>query len=157
MFGVTSTAETLHSLYQAFATRDGEAMAAQYAPDAEFEDPVFQLSGRDVGDMWRMLTSRGEGELRISYQVVGDDRVDWTADYVFGGHPVHNIVTSSFTFAPDGRISTQVDTFDFPRWAGQALGWKGKLLGRFGFFHAAVRKATVETLTGWQRRRRESA
>jgi hypothetical protein len=153
MAPVAAPAETLRTLYQAFAARDGEAMAACYAPDATFEDPVFRVSGQDVGDMWRMLTSRGE-DLRISYEIVGDDRVNWTADYTFGGNPVHNVIESTFTFAPDGRIATQVDRFSFPRWAGQALGWKGKLLGRFGFFQAAVRKGVAETLAGWQRRER---
>ena len=151
--GVTTTSDTLRSLYDAFSARDGEAMAGCYTPDATFEDPVFRLSGPDIGDMWRMLTGRGEGALHIVYEVVGDDRVEWTADYTFGGRPVHNVISSSFTFAPDGRVATQRDRFDFPRWAAQALGWKGKLLGRFGFFHAAVREGTAETLAGWQRRR----
>ena len=146
------TAKTLHSLYDSLAAGDGEAMATCYAPDATFEDPVFSVSGRDVGDMWRMLTSRGEGELRIAYKVFGDDRVKWTADYVFGGHPVHNVISSRFTFAPDGRIATQVDRFDFAKWAAQALGWKGRLLGRFEFFQTAVRRGTAVTLAGWQQR-----
>jgi hypothetical protein len=150
---VTSPAETLRSLYDSFAARDGDAMARCYAPDARFEDPVFSLSGSDIGDMWRMLTSRGEGTLRVSYDIIDETHVNWTADYVFGGRPVHNEISSTFTFAPDGRVARQVDVFDFPRWAGQALGWKGKLLGRFSFFQAAVRKGTAETLAGWQRRR----
>ncbi|HJP66783.1 MAG TPA: nuclear transport factor 2 family protein [Actinomycetota bacterium] len=146
-------AETLHRFYDAFAARDGDTMAGCYAPEATFEDEVFRLRGDDVGDMWRMLTSRGEGTLRLSYEIKGPDRVDWTADYTFGGHPVHNEITSSFTFDADGRIATQVDRFDFPKWAGQALGWKGKVLGRFGFFHQAVRQRTAQTLAGWQARR----
>ena len=154
---MTTPADTLHSLYDAFGRRDGDAMAECYAPDATFEDPVFTLSGRDVGDMWRMLTSRGEGDLRLAYELIDDDQVAWVADYGFGGHPVHNEIRSTFTFARDGRIATQVDRFDFPHWAGQALGWKGKLLGRFRFFHAAVRKSTAQILAGWQRRRDEGA
>jgi hypothetical protein len=149
---VTDPTETLRALYDAFAARDGEAMARCYTADATFDDPVFSVSGRDVGDMWRMLTGRGEGELRLTYKVIGEDRVKWTADYVFGGHPVHNVISSRFTFAPDGRIAKQVDRFDFRRWAAQALGWKGKLLGRFEFFHTAVRRGVATTLAGWQQR-----
>jgi hypothetical protein len=151
---MTAPWEKLRTLYEAFAARDGDAMAACYSPHATFEDPVFRLSGGDVGDMWRMLTTRGEGSpLQLVYEIKGDDRVDWKADYMFGGNPVHNEISSTFTFDPDGRIATQVDRFDFPKWAGQALGWKGKLMGRFGFFHEAVRRRTAETLAGWQRRR----
>jgi hypothetical protein len=50
-----TNAETQASLtrfYEAFARRDGEAMAALYAKDATFEDPVFRLTGSDIGKMW---------------------------------------------------------------------------------------------------------
>lgn len=144
--------ETLRTLFDAFAARDGDAMAACYAPDATFEDPVFRLSGGDVGDMWRMLTESGR-DLRVTYRIVDDAHVEWAADYSFQGRPVHNEIRSSFTFAPDGRIASQVDTFSFPRWAGQALGWKGKLFGRFGFLHSAARTRGAQRLARWQRRR----
>lgn len=149
---MTAPAQAMRSLYEGLKARDGEAMAACYAPDATFQDPVFDLSGRDVGDMWRMLCERGK-DLRVDYRIVDDAHAEWTADYTFeGNHPVHNEIRSAFTFAPDGRIASQVDSFDFPRWAAQALGWKGKLLGRFGFLHAAVRKGSAATLASWQRR-----
>jgi hypothetical protein len=131
-------------------------MAACYAPDATFEDPVFQVAGEDVGDMWRMLTERGT-DLRILYRIVDDAHVEWTADYTFEEHPVHNEIRSAFDFAPDGRIAKQVDTFDFPRWAAQALGWKGKAFGRSGFLRSAVRKTTASALAKWQHRRAEDA
>src|SRR4051794_33048277 len=48
-------------LYEALDRHDGEAMAACYRPDARFHDPAFgQLEGREVGGMWRMLTSRAD-------------------------------------------------------------------------------------------------
>ncbi len=47
--------------YAAFAARDGDAMAAHYAPGSTFRDPAFgDLSGEEAGDMWRMLTGRAE-------------------------------------------------------------------------------------------------
>ena len=142
--------DTLRTLYDAFAAHDGEAMAACYAPDAKFEDPVFTLFDGEVGDMWRMLNERGSA--KIEYRIVDDAHVEWTADYVFEGHHVHNEIRSAFEFGPDGLITKQVDTFDFPRWAGQALGLAGKLLGRFGFFRNAVRKKTAARLASWRRR-----
>lgn len=149
---MTDRTEILRSFYDAFAARDGEAMAARYAPDATFEDPVFRLSGSDIGDMWRMLTERGE-DLRVEYHVLDDAHVAWTADYAFDGNPVHNEITSELELDPEGKIVRQVDTFDFPRWARQALGWKGKLFGRFGFLRSAVRKTAAARLASWQRRR----
>ena len=51
--------ETIARLYAAFAARTGAAMTACYAPGAHFRDPAFgDLSGDDVGAMWRMLTGR---------------------------------------------------------------------------------------------------
>ncbi|MFT4048815.1 MAG: nuclear transport factor 2 family protein [Solirubrobacterales bacterium] len=39
-------AKLIERFYAAFASRDGETMAACYAPDATFSDPVFpDLSG----------------------------------------------------------------------------------------------------------------
>ena len=40
-------------------------MAACYAPDVQFSDPVFpDLRGREAGAMWQMLTE-APGDLRI--------------------------------------------------------------------------------------------
>ena len=39
--------ETIERFYKAFAELDAKTMAACYAPDASFEDPVFQLRGRN--------------------------------------------------------------------------------------------------------------
>jgi hypothetical protein len=150
---VTAQGDTLEKLYEAFVAKDGEAMADCYAPDATFDDPVFGLQGGDVGDMWRMLTERGKDTLKIEYRIVDDAHAEWAADYVFEGHPVHNEIRSAFEFDADGRITKQTDSFDFPKWAGQALGWKGKLLGRTGFLHKAVRKTSAGTLRSWQRHR----
>ena len=57
--------ELIQRFYAAFDRRDGDAMAACYAPDARFSDPVFpDLRGDQPGRMWRMLTSQAQ-ELRI--------------------------------------------------------------------------------------------
>lgn len=144
------SAETIRRLYEAFAAHDGDAMAACYAPDARFDDPVFALRGGDVGDMWRMLTERGSA--RITFEIEGDARARWTAEYDFDGRPVRNQIESAFAFDGNGRILRQVDTFAFARWARQALGWKGMLLGWTPFLREAVRKQAARRLARWQRR-----
>ena len=65
-------AELIDALYRAFQRRDNAAMAACYAPDAVFQDPVFALEGWRVGAMWRMLCERGT-DLRIEYANVRAD------------------------------------------------------------------------------------
>ena len=140
----SETRAALTHLYDAFARRDGEAMAALYAPDAAFEDPVFRLRGADIGRMWIGLTRRAK-DFAISYSIaqVRPDAgaVEWTARYLFGGRPVVNEIRSEIQFE-NGKIIQQVDRFEFPRWAAQALGLPGRLFGRFAWFQRAVsRKA----------------
>ena len=55
---------TLKRFHAAFAARDGAAMGDCYGTDATFRDPVFDLAGKDIGAMWRMLCSRGV-DLRV--------------------------------------------------------------------------------------------
>jgi ketosteroid isomerase-like protein len=141
----SETRTALTRFYDAFARRDGAAMAALYAPDATFEDPVFRLRGEDIGRMWIALTRRAR-DFSISYTIAqaatDAGTVEWTARYLFGGsHPVVNVIVSEIAFA-DRKIVRQVDRFDFPRWAAQALGTPGRLFGRFQWFRRAVsRKA----------------
>ena len=149
---VTRGPETMRRLYEGLDARDADAVASCYAPVATFEDPVFRLEGGDVTDMWRMLIERGR-DLRVEHEIVDATSARWTARYTFGGHPVTNRITSRFAFNDEGRILQQLDSFDFPRWAAQALGLKGRLFGRFRFLRSAVRRASATSLASWQRRR----
>jgi hypothetical protein len=111
-------------------------MAACYAPGATFTDPVFVgLTDGEPQDMWRMLVGRSRDmtvEL-VEQEADGEEwgRARWIARYTFGqtGRPVVNAVRSEFTFDPAGLIVMQRDEFDFWRWARQALGMTGLLLG----------------------------
>ena len=141
----------LTEFYKAFAARNGEAMAAAYAPDAAFSDPVFtDLRGPEVGAMWKMLCVRG-ADLRVhASNIVADDKTGsahWEAWYTFTktGRPVHNVIDATFEFH-NGKIANHRDVFSFPRWAGQALGPAGKLLGWTPLIRRAVRKQAREGL-----------
>ncbi|MGH9366802.1 MAG: nuclear transport factor 2 family protein, partial [Thermoanaerobaculia bacterium] len=143
------TRAALTHLYDAFARRDGQAMAALYAPQATFEDPVFRLRGADIGRMWIALTLRAK-EFGISYTIAqarsGYGTVEWTARYLFAGRrPVVNVVLSEIAFEGE-KIVRQVDRFDFPRWAAQALGTPGRLFGRYRWFRRAVSRKAIRQL-----------
>jgi ketosteroid isomerase-like protein len=138
--------ETLiERFYGAFAERDGAGMQACYAPDVSFYDPVFQdLHGAEAGAMWRMLTG-GATDLRIElleHEADGErGTAHWRAHYTFTqtGRPVVNDIHASFRFA-GGLIAEHHDEFDFYRWARQALGPRGVLLGWTPLVRAAVRR-----------------
>ena len=143
------TRAALTHFYDALARRDGAAMAARYAPDATFEDPVFRLRGDQIGRMWIGLLSRAR-EFGVSYTIAdvsaGSGVVESTARYLFGGRrPVVNVIVSEITFAGD-RIARHVDRFDFPRWAAQALGPAGTLFGRFAWFRRSVSRKARRSL-----------
>jgi ketosteroid isomerase-like protein len=152
-----ANAELIENFYAAFARRDAPAMAACYAPDARFRDPVFELEGGEIGAMWAMLCARGK-DLRIVWRDVRADAAaggaHWEADYTFSatGRPVHNVIDAAFTFRA-GRIATHVDAFDLWRWSRMALGLKGTLLGWTPFVHNAVRGQARRGLDAWMARR----
>ncbi len=126
--------QLLDDFYRAFARRDGAAMAACYADDARFGDPVFpDLRGARIGAMWQMLCERAKDfELTHEPAVADAERgsVAWVARYTFSatGRKVTNRVTGRFTFRGD-RIATHRDDFSFWTWSRQALGASGLLLG----------------------------
>ena len=127
---------TVQRLYAAMSDHDGGAMSACYAPEATFTDPVFVgLHRGEPQDMWRMLMSRASD---LTVDLVEHDADDhgrgtahWVAHYAFGPQRrrVVNDVRSVFRFDDAGRIVDQQDDFDFWRWARQALGRPGLLLG----------------------------
>ena len=130
---MADNASVIQELYEALDRHDGEAMARQYAPDARFRDPAFgELNGTEAGDMWRMLTGRAE-DLKVElpeHSAEGDTgTAHWIATYTFStGRPVVNDIHARFRFR-DGLIVDHEDSFSFWRWARQALGPPGVILG----------------------------
>jgi ketosteroid isomerase-like protein len=137
--------ELVERFYLAFGRRDGEAMAACYAPDARFSDPVFvDLRGREPGAMWRMLTERATDLTVELLEHDANERAGsarWVARYTFSatGRPVVNEVRASFRFA-DELILEHTDRFSFHAWSRQALGLPGLLLGWTPIVRASVRR-----------------
>ena len=124
----------IERFYGALGEHDGAAMAACYAPGATFSDPVFpDLRGAQAGAMWRMLTASST-DLRVDLlEHEADDArgtAHWRAVYTFSrtGRPVVNDIHARFRFE-NGLIAEHEDSFDFYRWARQALGPSGLLLG----------------------------
>ena len=153
-----ANAELLERFYTAFAARDAETMAACYAPNVRFSDPVFpNLEGAAAGDMWRMLTEP-EGDLRVEHSGISADdtsgRAHWEAWYTFSlsGRKVHNIIDAEFTFE-DGLIVRHQDRFDFGRWSRQALGTPAYLLGWTGLIQKKVRATAGGRLEKWRAKR----
>jgi ketosteroid isomerase-like protein len=145
----------IREFYARFAARDAEGMARCYHPDVAFSDAVFpMLRGEDAGDMWRMLLARA-ADLQVTLEEAAADQAGgharWTARYTFSRtrRPVVNRVAAMFAFR-DGLIVRHYDSFSFWRWAGQALGPAGKLLGWLPPLRWRVRRDADRSLRNYQ-------
>lgn len=121
-------------------------MAASYAPGARFEDPVFgRLTGAEAGAMWRMLTRRPDSDLGVElHEHEASDTAGtahWVARYTFAptGKIVVNDIHAQFRFA-DGLVIEHIDRFSFWRWARQAFGPLGLLVGWIPLVPAVLRR-----------------
>ena len=141
----------VEKFYAAFQAKDGKAMTECYHAEASFSDAVFtDLHGADIGRMWRMLCASGR-DLRVepsNIQARGDAvTVHWDAYYTFSatGRRVHNSIDASFEFKA-GLIYRHHDDFSFYRWASQALGPIGRLLGWTALIKNKVRRTAARNL-----------
>ncbi|MES2279399.1 MAG: nuclear transport factor 2 family protein [Bacteroidota bacterium] len=125
--------QLIEKFYNSFAAGDAAGMISCYADDVEFTDPAFGLlKGNDAKNMWRMLMQNKGVKVTCS-DVTANDKTgsaNWVAEYTFSrtGRQVVNRVSAQFEFR-DGLITRHTDTFNVWKWAGQAMGPMGYLLG----------------------------
>lgn len=146
--------DVIRRFYDAFAARDGEAMARCYSDAVVFSDPAFpHLVGEQARDMWRMLTQRAK-DFSLTYEITGPGRVHWEARYLFSatGRRVHNVIDATVE-VEGGLIVKHTDAFDFWRWSRQALGAPGVLLGWSSFLQRQVQGKAAQGLEQFRARR----
>lgn len=135
--------------FDAFAVGDWHAMGRLYAPQARFSDPLFpQLDAEQVRALWQMLLTQAQG-FRLSYRIDAESdhaaRVLWVAHYLYGRRPVVNRVVSEMQLGA-GCILVQNDHFNLWRWARQALGLTGWLLGGTPLLRRRLRREAAVRL-----------
>ena len=141
--------QLLTTFYLAFQNKDYNSMQNCYSDNAVFNDEVFHnLNSSQVKAMWEMLIKKGK-DLKIEFHNVKADETkgsaEWIAYYTFSAtkRKVVNRIKSKFIFE-NGIIISHKDTFDFYRWAKQALGAMGILLGWTSFIKRKVRETAME-------------
>ena len=143
----------IEAFYSAFSELDAEKMTSFYHNDVVFEDPAFgRLNGNRAKAMWHMLCeSQKNKDFRIIYSDINADdstaRAYWEAFYSFSktGRKVHNKINAHFEFK-DGLIIKHTDKFNLHKWARQALGFKGLVLGRTKYFSNKLKLQTNKLL-----------
>ena len=149
-------AKLIETFYTAFQHLDAATMVACYESDVVFSDPVFpELRGSQAADMWRMLASRAKNFSLAFDAVRADDKrgeAHWVATYTFSptGRTVVNDIRAHFEFR-DGKIVRHADQFDLWRWARQALGLKGWLLGWAPPVQNAIRAQAAKGLSAFRK------
>ena len=141
----------ISDFYAAFDRKDHATMAASYADNATFSDPVFpDLDADQVRAMWRMFCTSGN-EIELTFSDVRADETSgsahWEAVYAFPktGRRVHNKIDASFEFQ-DGKIVRHEDSFDLYAWTRMALGPVGTILGWTPIVQGQVRSQAASQL-----------
>ncbi len=154
--------EIINKFYTSFDNLDAEGMVACYHPNITFEDPAFgKLRKNRAKNMWRMLCDSQKGkDFQIIFSDITFDNnkgyAKWDAYYTFSqtGKKVHNEITAQFEFK-NGLIIKHTDTFDLYKWAKQAMGLKGYLLGWTSFFKSKLQNTTNSLLDKFEKLKTE--
>lgn len=153
--------EVIHTFYTAFNQLDYKTMQSCYHDDIIFEDPVFGvLKGEHANNMWEMLCVSQKGkDFSVKHYNVLSDNINkasamWEANYYYGkaNRKVHNVIKANFEFK-DGLIFKHIDAFNLRKWAAQALGTKGRILGGTFYFKRKLRARSLTLLRNFEQKK----
>jgi ketosteroid isomerase-like protein len=155
-------AEVISKFYTAFQQLDYQTMNSCYSDDIVFNDPAFGLLRDDEAkSMWEMLCKNAKDfSLTFSNIQLLDEEYatcNWVATYTFsktGRKVVNNI--KAFMRLKDGKIIEHSDGFKLSKWAAQALGLQGVLLGWTGFMKRKIQKNARRNLVAFIEKKNNS-
>lgn len=150
-----TNADIITKFYTAFQQLDYKTMNSCYSDDIVFNDPAFGiLRGYEAKAMWEMLC-RNAKDFSLTFsniQILDNEYAtcNWIATYTFsktGRKVVNNI--KAHMMLKDGKIIEHSDAFKLSKWAAQALGFKGVLLGWTGFMKRKIQQNARKNLIGF--------
>jgi ketosteroid isomerase-like protein len=150
--------ELINKFYTAFSQKDAATMNSCYSDDIVFSDPAFGLIKSDeVHSMWEMLCKNAK-DFSLTYgNIIHLDEeystCDWVATYTFSktGKKVVNKIRANMKFAK-GKIIEHSDAFSLHKWAAQALGFTGWLLGWNRMFQRKIQNTAKKNLLAYMSR-----
>jgi len=154
-----TNADIITKFYTAFQKLDYQAMNSCYSDDIVFSDPAFGLlRGEEAKYMWEMLCTNAKDFLLTfsNIQLLDEEYAtcNWVATYTFsktGRKVVNNI--KAFMKLKQGKIIEHSDAFKLSKWAAQALGFKGALLGWTGFMKRKIQQNARKNLVAFIEKR----
>jgi hypothetical protein len=138
--------------YRALAHRDAAGLAACDHAVARRSDPAFPNRSGDRRDVGRAVRA-GAGFRGV--QAEGDrGETHWEARYRYArtGRMGHKLIDAEFRFQ-DGLIIEHRDRFSFRRWARQAVGPAGGVLGWTPYGRGKVQAEAAQGLAMWKEKR----
>lgn len=144
--------DIIDKFYTAFQKLDYQTMNSCYRDDILFNDPAFGiLRGEEAKSMWEMLCKNAK-DFSLTYyniQLLDEEYAtcSWVARYTFSktGRKVVNSIKAHMLLK-DGKIIEHSDAFKLSKWAAQALGLKGVLLGWTGFMKRKIQQNARKNL-----------
>jgi len=147
-----SNEELVQRFYSAFQKLDYATMQDCYDDEVLFQDPAFGvLNGEEAKLMWEMLAKNAKNFSLVFSDINAEDEeyitCKWVATYTFSatGRKVVNRI-KAYLRIQNGKITEHTDHFNFWKWARQATGLSGWLLGWSSFFQSQVRGKARENL-----------
>jgi ketosteroid isomerase-like protein len=144
--------DLINKFYTAFSKLDFATMNSCYSDAIIFSDPAFGLlKGEEAKCMWEMLCTKAKNfSLTYGNIIHLDDEYstcDWVATYTFSktGKQVVNKIRANMRFA-NGKIIEHSDAFSLHKWATQALGFSGWLLGWNSMFQRKIQNTSKRNL-----------
>ena len=155
---MNQNSQLIHAFYTAFQNWDYKTMQNCYSNHAVFNDEVFKnLDAEQVKSMWEMLLKKGK-DLKLEFKNIQADDLkgsaEWVASYTFSAtqRKVVNHIHAEFELE-NGKIIKHTDHFNFYKWASQALGFKGALLGWTNFLKKKVQQTALKNLEDFRKNR----
>ncbi|TAH07551.1 MAG: nuclear transport factor 2 family protein [Sphingobacteriia bacterium] len=152
-----TSSQIAQAFYQAFQKKDFKIMQGLYADNATFSDPAFpNLNAQEVRAMWEMLLTASK-DLHLEYQILEETaqqvKTQWIATYTFSktGRKVINKIVATMDIE-NGLIVSHTDDFSFYKWASQALGPVGLLLGWTGFLRKKLQTTARQNLANFMQK-----
>lgn len=156
---MSNNEELINKFYSAFHRQDAAGMNSCYSEDIVFFDPVFGLlEGDAVRSMWEMLCANAK-DFSLTYgNIIHLDEeystCDWVATYTFSrtGRKVVNKIRAHMRFS-GGQIVEHSDAFSLHKWASQAMGFSGWLLGWSSFYQKKIKNGAKKNLIGYMKKK----
>lgn len=120
---VKSARDVVTEFYAAFVKQDTKSMEQLYSKDVKFQDAIFKYGDREgTMGMWNKILRDPKSKFSFELKSVEGDVVTghWKADYELLGRKVHNEIDARMVVR-DGKIVEHRDSFDWDKWAKQAL------------------------------------